>query len=322
VANPPSSSRFLIHAALHSFDSVDTTARKDESESADSLINHLSLASCIMSQQRPFPCTNLNRRNPFGQACITVAPGKHNAQPSSRATLASEPVKKARTITVSEKVFTSEDLRRIAAIFDRQRQLAEKSDHRASTEYGVRFEDQTTLETDSTGIFTDESLAFTSRPVRVNMSFRNYTLNRNMSLSLQHGDYGSEARITAQEEAWLSENFMALFEALGKVRPQVFWWKKHGTLSVSLIAFGIGASVDLLGSLLKNLIGPPTVSLPQGLESFMYFIDALPKFFLYVLRGLWLLITGFLGGAFPLYGWLQSAWPDVEFDFGSVVSIW
>jgi hypothetical protein len=235
--------------------------------------------------------------------------------------LAKEPVKTTRIIPVSEKVFISEDLRRIAEIFKRQSLLTKVSGHNASTEYQIRFEDKTTLETDSPELFTDESLVSTSRPVGIRMSFHNFSLNRHIVLSIEHGDspyHTNSAQITAEEQAWLSENFLALKEALDKVRPQVFWFGRHRAISEFLIAIGIGTSIDLATTLLVHVLGGQFKgSLPQGLVSFMQFVDAWPKFFFFGLRWLFYGLTFFIPATL-VYDWLKSAWPSIEFDFGSV----
>lgn len=234
-----------------------------------------------------------------------------------------KPVKKTRRITIADKIFSSEDLRRIAAIFDRQTLLAEKSNHH-STEYQVRFEDQTTLETDSPELFADESLVSTSRPVLVNMSFHDFTLNRHMSLSIRHGDGSTSdsAQITAQDEQWLSGNFLALKEALDQVRPQVFWCRKHRTFSLFLIAIGLGSLIDLAIDLLVRILVllhflPTKIPAPGFANSFAEFLHGIHGPWGYALHwvGLWLLGAPW---AYPIFFWLERAWPVIEFDFGSI----
>ncbi len=112
-------------------------------------------------------------------------------------------VKKTRHITVSEKVFTAEDLRRLAALFDRQSKLAAKSQHRSSVEFQIRFDDTRTIyEADSLDLFTDESLVSTSRPRIVAMSFSNFTMNRHITLSLDRATDSNTFRITSEEGPW------------------------------------------------------------------------------------------------------------------------
>ena len=207
------------------------------------------------------------------------------------------PVTTTRVITVSGVVLTSDDLRRIAKLLQKQSALAEKSVHRASTSYLVQFDDSTMLESDSPEPFADELLTSTSRPVRINMSFHNYSLHRHVSLSLSHGSSAHEnsATITAQEEAWLNDNFMALKEALGKVRPQKAWFIKHPFMSFAVLATGMWVP-------LKHFVVGP-------LLRFVAFTDAVSPY----------LVTGFIVGVTSLwvYDWLKDAWPNVEFDFGA-----
>ena len=227
-------------------------------------------------------------------------------------------MKQTRKIIISEKVFTSEDLRRIAKIFEKQRTLAAKSGHHFSVTYEVKFSDNTTLETDSPELFADESLAGPGRPVGVRMSFQNYALNRHLAISIDHGDSyfsANAAVISANESAWLSENFLALKEAIDRAAPQSFWLRRHETLLVNLLALGLGSLGTLIINLAVNILFPhfrgvlprpprPSEQLRQLLLP-MYIVQ-------WVVAWGW----GFFLGAFGVRRWLLSMWPSIEFDFG------
>jgi len=76
-------------------------------------------------------------------------------------------VKQTRKIIVTEKVFTEDDLQRIGRAFDKQAKLAGESGDHATIKYEVKFSDNTTVESDSLDVFTNESLSAPARPVGI-----------------------------------------------------------------------------------------------------------------------------------------------------------
>lgn len=229
-------------------------------------------------------------------------------------------MRQTRKIAVSDRVFASQDLVRIAKILDEQDKPAE--DQRVSTEYEVKFDDNTTLESDSPDVFSDEALTAPARPVAIRMSFRDYTRGRHISLSLDHGDsaYGNIAIVSASEPTWLSENFLALKDALDRTRPQAFWFRRHQTLLVNLIALGIGSLgmliIDLAAVVLVTRLGLQNVVTPLPPNSPWRQVLASAQPFLYVGGWLWRWAVGFFWGAFAVRRWLLAMWPSIEFDFG------
>jgi hypothetical protein len=231
-------------------------------------------------------------------------------------------VNQTRKISISDRVFTIEDLRRVAAIFDKQSLLAKKSDHDASVKYSVTFSDDTTYESDSPDLFSEGSLAVPARPVEIKMSFRNYKLGRHISLSLSHGDssYGNVAVVSANEPEWLRQNFLTLEETLQTVRPQTIWLRRHRTLLLNLIAVGIGSLgmwvVDLLTNVLTHGIDLSGIIKPLPPDSPWRRVISDGAPLLYGMKWMWYWVVGFFWGAFAVRGWLLRVWPSIEFDFG------
>lgn len=229
-------------------------------------------------------------------------------------------MKQTRTIAISNRVFASQDFRRIAKILDQQDKHA--ADPRVSTEYEVKFDDNTTVESDSPDVFSDESLTAPARPVAIRMSLRDYARGRHISLSIDHGDsgYGNVAIVSASEPSWLSENFLALKDALDRTRPQDFWFRRHPTLLVNLIALGIGSLgmliIDPLVVVLGTTLGLQNVVTPLPPDSPWRPVLASAQPFLYVGGWLWKWALGFFWGAFQVRRWLLAMWPSIEFDFG------
>lgn len=224
-------------------------------------------------------------------------------------------MKQTRSIKISDKVFTGEDLRRIAKIFDKQKTLAAKSGHTDLITYTVVFSDDTTFESDSPELFDDESLIAPARPVAVRMSFYNLTLKRHLALSMNHGNlthFTNEGEVSAGEPAWLGENFLALKEALDKVAPQSFWFRRHPFVLMNLLALGLGSIGNLIIDIAMHIFfphGPPwTIKNPGAWAPYKPLLHTLDWFMLWVL--------GNIMGAGSVGHWLLSLWPSIEFDFG------
>ena len=226
-------------------------------------------------------------------------------------------VNQTRKLTISGKVFTIKDLRRVAEVFDKQASLAKRSDHHASTEYAITFSDDTTYQSDSIDLFSEASVAFPARPVKIAMSFRNFKLGRHISLTLDHGNasYGNLATISGSEPEWVLQNFQILKEALDAVRPQAAWLRNHQTLLLNLIALGIGnALVWAIGLVMDPLMkGIPVQKLPPESPWRQALLQSLPL--LYCILWLMYWLTG-ICWAFGVRDWLLRVWPSVEFDFG------
>jgi hypothetical protein len=225
-------------------------------------------------------------------------------------------VKQTRKIIISDRVITSKDLTRFAKVLDEQPRPA-KGDH-VSTEYAVRFDDHTLLESDTPDVFQEEWLTSHGRPVSARMSYRNYSLGRNISVSIQHGEFGDgDATVTGDDLAWVNANFQSLQDALGRVRPQSVWIRRHKGVMVNLIALGIGC----LGFLILDLfdwfltkMGWSDVIFRAPPSWGQKLVPLIPLFTVIGWFARWLF--GFLWGAFAVQGWLLEMWPSIEFDFG------
>jgi hypothetical protein len=229
-------------------------------------------------------------------------------------------VKRTRKIVIRNRVFSLEDLKRIAELFDKQAKLARKSDHHASSEYEISFSNNTSISGDSPEILDDKFLNAPGRPVVVRLAFRNFTLGRHLSFEANHGDstYSNIASVSADEPDWVNDNFLSLEEAIQTVRPQTFWFRRHPTLLLNLIALGAGSLIQLavqplLQAFIKILpFWSAIQSVPADSPWRQPVILAVLYLFIWITR--W--FTGFCF-AFEIRRWLLQLWPNVELNIGS-----
>ncbi len=229
-------------------------------------------------------------------------------------------MKRTRKIVISQRVFTSKDLIRIADVLAKQ-ELPKKELAMSSRKFEVAFADGTEVESESPEVFDDEWLTSSSRPVAVRMHYRDYKQERGISVSLHHGDWYHRNEVTVSGEAaeWVNANFQALKDILDKVQPQESWVLRHPTLLLNLLALSIGTLAVLivghLVGLVFRIVGyPPEPSSPWWTTLKPHFQALRPYLYLAGWIARWL--AGFIWGAFAVRHWLLEMWPSIEFDFG------
>ena len=222
-------------------------------------------------------------------------------------------MKQTREFTISLKIVTSTDLRRLGEVFQRQQTLAKKSEYHSSMKYDVRFSDETGIESDSTEVLDDGALTgFPSRPIAVRMTFFNFSLSRSVSLSLTHGEstHNNSVAVGGSESAWVTETFDALRRIIDGMHPQESRVRNHSRTIVLLFATSYACLIRLFTDALRPVIvsgfGVPTI--PDSLR----FLGSLPSWFDYVLNG----FAGLFLGEVLLRARILRMWPSIEFQFG------
>lgn len=234
-------------------------------------------------------------------------------------------MKETRKLQIRDKVFKINDLKRLAGVFEEQAALAKQKEMHYSIEYELHFSDDTTVESEAFNILEDDILFTSKRPISIQFSYHNYSLKKQVSLSLNHGDslYGNTIIVSGQEREWVNDIFARLSEALQGVTPQESWIKRHPTLMLNIIALGIGTFVYYLINIILNFaftyvdlakhIKPPQ----EG--SFLHSLALIVKsniWFFYLIGWVWKWLLGFFWGAFEVRRWFFNLWPTIELDLG------
>ena len=211
---------------------------------------------------------------------------------------------------------------RLKLAFDKQRELSDRSKHRAMSQFKIEFSDNSSIEGDSSVILNDNYIFGPFRPVRVIFRFHNYDMDRSLELSLSHGDssYGNIVEVIGTEDRWVNDCYMQLKNAVDSVRPQTLWFRRHGTLTLHLIALGLGSLIQLCFDIVigwfMDVSGMFSIIKPLPPDSpwRSFFASLLPLFYLW--RWLWRWFLGWWW-AFDIRVWLFSLWPNIELDIGS-----
>lgn len=222
--------------------------------------------------------------------------------------------KQSRKLAIRGKIFTLTDLGRLANIFRREFDRAKKSEHQADLTFEVRFENGTAFEGEDVSLFSEDTMAYDSRPTRVECTFVNYTMGRRMSMSLDHGDArdSNQISVRASEDKWLMATFTFLEEALRTVRPQNDWPRRWSFAIILGVSFSIGSLALWLMQWAALTIRGPGIPL---LDTQPPHSTSVQIALVLVVKWIAALVIGLLFSPWTAQI-LTRSWPDIEFAFG------
>jgi len=228
-------------------------------------------------------------------------------------------VKQTREISIQDRVFGVNDLRRFANVIETQDRPKTGN---VTVDYEVTFSDNTRFESDTPNVFEEELLTAHGRAVAVDMTYWNYSKGNRISVRLSHGDstYRNEAIVSGLDANWVNANFQALQDVINRATPQNSWLRRHGFFTVTLIALGIGSAFFLLIDTLDwtaSKLGWFTV-IAHPSASWIPFLIRLSRYRAFFIALDWFLrwFVGQAMGAYGILNWLRAMWPRVEFDIG------
>ena len=137
------------------------------------------------------------------------------------------------------------------------------------------------------------------------MSARDYPSNRYIRFSITQGNepWGNEAEVGGTDLAWVRATFTAIREEIGKVAPQSIWFRRYNpVLVVPILVFILGGFFAFIAWLARGLC-------------VMFHLTRLDlRHWMLV----WLVVLAVTIPSIVTWtrGWLLSAWPSIEFDFG------
>jgi hypothetical protein len=229
---------------------------------------------------------------------------------------------RTRKIEITDRVFSLPDIQRVAGVLDRN--ASTTPGERFSTSYEVTFEDDLNIKGSAAEVLNEEELNRPSRPVKIEMRLSG--THCYVRVDLRAGDSiwanDNAATISGDDANWVNANHTSLLDALGKVPPQSFWWKRHRTLLLNIIALGVGNIVDCILGITVEI----TIRIWPGIIGSLPAPSPGSAFWAYILvvktLGPWstVLFWCWLGNlplAFSIRSWLLSMWPSIEFNFGS-----
>lgn len=230
-------------------------------------------------------------------------------------------MKMSRELTITKRIFTINNIKQIAEIFERQKKLDNSSD-RNEVRFAIYFDDKTSFESDSQKIFDDTSIINAKRPIKVEFNFSNYSLERRMYFTIEHGnsEYNNKLIITGDGKDWVNDNFITIKELIEVATPQKCLIRKHIIILISLIALGMGSIVAIIINLIIDCLSIAPINVANSsyrIFQFLHEISSSHKNLFYVLGWVNRWLIGIMLGAVPVSKWLLDAWPIVELDFGA-----
>jgi len=179
-------------------------------------------------------------------------------------------MKSSRTLVIQDRVFSAEDLQRLAQVFAQQFERSKDRDHHATVSYAVTFSEASSLRSDSPDILSNEILRGPSRPTSVSFKFTDFEEDTSLSLSIAHGDryYRNHIDLESADDAWVRATYLTFKELVDSVPPQQVWFKRHPAILLHSIALGIGTLFMVIATLGIELLfalgpEPPISPLPE-----------------------------------------------------------
>jgi hypothetical protein len=213
-------------------------------------------------------------------------------------------MKETRTFKIENRIFTIQNVKKIAAKFESEYQSAKAKQHHATVRFLVLCKDGSLYESEDSKIFDDSVIS--SKKVQVfNFSFTDYEEDKNMRIELEHGNdsYRNSFVVSGKDSDWVNGTLNSLQVFIESATPQSTWFKRLKVVFTLLLSFLIGISlVALLGVIgrklaSKSFINPFRLMMEEpNLIWGSLFIGYFPAFF----------ITDFF----------NNLWPKVEIQVG------
>ncbi|OGT97598.1 MAG: hypothetical protein A2X80_10015 [Geobacteraceae bacterium GWB2_52_12] len=223
--------------------------------------------------------------------------------------------KVTRRLAIDGRVVTKNDVRRIARIFDEVFQAALKAGNRPILSFKLYCEDRVSYESDSLELFNDDGPIDLKRTYLIEMELFVYDLGRYIDFELRHGEKNGNLSVSGNDKDWVQGTFTTIHEIIETIKPQTNLVLKHRTITLHLIALGIGYLTYLIFELfIFRFVDLSTWSNATTEKIAIFFIAHPILFFVYVY-----VLSKWLSGIFYailVRRWLFELWPNIEFDFG------
>lgn len=232
-------------------------------------------------------------------------------------------MKESRSIDIKRKRLNESDVLMLAAIFKEQADLAKKGGRHHSLSFGLRCRDGTRYDSEETDVFKDEDSVGLRPPDSIEMTFRDYNLNRYIQLTAVHGGtYGDCLSISGEDPKWVREVFLRAKERIDSLESTENWFTIHRGLTAFIGMLGFGSLIQiaivivmegLTRTVLVDWHPDPATSqkLKQNVILHFFFTPPVSYFTNWILRY-------FMGGAPWRYfeRWFYDAFPATELAFG------
>jgi hypothetical protein len=223
--------------------------------------------------------------------------------------------KEKRSFDYNWKVFTKDDIRRIAQVLQNSYQEAQEDERHSSLAYEIHCDGNISYESDSMSIFEDDGLMDTKKTLAIQMYFVDYEEQNKIDFTISNNRYHRNLTVRGTENNWVQGTFTTLKEIIDSVQPQTKFTVEYGNLILFFIALGVGSVIFLLLEVfVYSRIGP--IQNPTGFIKIMRDFFSTYPWAGYLIDIFLRLVMGISTFAFRIYWWLLELWPEIEFDFG------
>jgi len=223
-------------------------------------------------------------------------------------------MKETREKEIKNKVFSKKDICAIWKKINDEYKSSKQSGNHTSFKLTINCEDGTRYESEDSDLLNDGGIIDLKKSESISFDYCDYELERRISITLRHGDYGSELVVTGKDRGWVAGVFDELDTVLNSLKPQESWLMRYKVLTLHLVALGVGFAIYSMFDLLWYRHITPLENPSKNIlviREFLqqnYLFNTLIDVFLFWLQGIF--------PALWLQEWILKLWPSVEFDFG------
>lgn len=231
--------------------------------------------------------------------------------------------RETRNCKISKKVFTKEDLLKLARVLLNEASTETDPNYYELT-FQTSFADESSYESSSVELLSEGEIDEKKATI-ITMNYRNWRAHRRINITIANGgEYNSvflsnHISVSGEDELWVKGAMAKFREILKSIKPQDNWLLKHQKLSKNVLSFLIGLLMQSVFEIIFNpLLNRAFGTNPNWVKNpALHRVADMYGFRLGFAISLILLIwLSGLGLGNMLLRWLVQLWSNIEFSFG------
>lgn len=227
-------------------------------------------------------------------------------------------INESRTLVVKDKIVTMKDVRALALLISAEESAADQSERNyREVSFSVDTLEGSSFQSADPAIFSDDSPIARRRVIKIELSYRERSKDKRISVGIMHGDrrYSNSVKVSGTDSKWVNGTISQIEQIICSMKPQNTVVSRCENPLGFVTAVSIGAITAWLIAKGMPIIPAHPSAEPDGVFlQLLRHVVSVPlgyfalKYFAYYIIGL------FPGHA--LLSKLKSLWPSVELQIG------
>lgn len=113
-------------------------------------------------------------------------------------------MKETREKEIRNKVFTKDNIRSFWREVNQEHQASQAQKNHSSIELTINCVDGTRYESEGSELLDEDDIIDLKKSKSINIDYHYYRLDRRISITLRHGDYGSSLIVSGKDRGWVA----------------------------------------------------------------------------------------------------------------------